>query len=210
MSKNTISPVAKIHDIIGKYMLADGIDLILDLNKSHGIKFIDEKTGDEYIDFFTFFGSSPLGINHPKLNSPEVREVLGSAAVNKPSNSDVYSSYMAEFVETFGNIAKPDYMQYLFFDTEEKWEIISPLKKYFKKIIELDNLTKHSKLLAFEELLKMGDALAEKNPTYYDKLIDQAKEDQLVTIIYTSGSTGVPKGVKLTHRNIISQIDGAR
>jgi L-lysine 6-transaminase len=40
---------------------------------------------------------------------------LGFAAVNKPSNSDIYTTYMAEFVETFANIAKPDYMKYLFF-----------------------------------------------------------------------------------------------
>ena len=56
MLRNTLSPVKQIHEIISNYMLADGFDLILDLNKSHGIKFIDEKTGNEYIDFFTFFG----------------------------------------------------------------------------------------------------------------------------------------------------------
>ncbi len=131
MFKNTLSTVEQIHEIIGKYMLADGFDLILDLNKSHGIKFIDEKTGNEYIDFFTFFGSSPLGFNHPKLNSPEVREVLGSAAVNKPSNSDVYSSYLADFVETFGNIAKPDYMKYIFFVSGGSLAVENGLKVAF-------------------------------------------------------------------------------
>lgn len=48
MLSNTLSPVKQIHEIIGNYMLADGFDLILDLNKSHGIKFTDEKTGNEY------------------------------------------------------------------------------------------------------------------------------------------------------------------
>lgn len=131
MFKNTLSPVEQIHKIIGKYMLADGFDLIVDLNKSHGAKFIDEKTGNEYIDFFTFFGSSPLGFNHPKLNSPEVKEVLGRAAVNKPSNSDVYSSYMADFVETFGNIAKPDYMKYIFFVSGGSLAVENGLKVAF-------------------------------------------------------------------------------
>jgi L-lysine 6-transaminase len=105
----------RVHEIIGKNMLADGFDLVLNLEKSYRNKLVDEKTGETYIDFFTFFASSPLGMNHPKLNSPELREMFGAAAVNKPSNSDIYTKYMADFVGTFSRIAKPDYMKYLFF-----------------------------------------------------------------------------------------------
>ena len=115
MHKGTITPVNQIHETLGKYILTDGFDLVLDLNKSYRNKLVDQKTGNEYVDFFTFFASSPLGLNHPRLNSPEVRETFANAAVNKPSNSDIYTNYMAEFVETFGNFAKPDYMKYLFF-----------------------------------------------------------------------------------------------
>ncbi len=105
----------EVHKVISRHMLADGFEIVLDLKRSRGIKLVDEISGDEYIDFFTFFASSPLGLNHPFLNSEEVRNVLGHAAVNKPSNSDIYTTYMADFVDTFGRIAKPDYMKYLFF-----------------------------------------------------------------------------------------------
>ena len=115
MFNETITPSKNIHQTLRNYMLADGFDLVIDLKKSYGNKIVDGNSGDEYIDFFTFFASSPLGLNHPRINSPEVREILGYAAVNKPSNSDIYSSYMADFVETFGNVALPDYMKYLFF-----------------------------------------------------------------------------------------------
>ena len=115
MFTETINPADSIREVIGKHMLADGFKLILDLKNSYRNKIIDERNGDEYIDFFTFFASSPLGLNHPKLNSDEFREKLSFAAVNKPSNSDIYTSYMAEFVETFNRIAKPEYMKHLFF-----------------------------------------------------------------------------------------------
>ena len=102
-----------VHQILKQYMVADGFEFVLDLKNSHGIYLVDERTGDSYIDFFTFFASSPLGLNHPKLLS--IKDELATVAVNKTSNSDIYSTYMADFVNTFGNIAKPDYMKYLFF-----------------------------------------------------------------------------------------------
>ena len=96
-------------------MLADGFDIVLDLEKSKGVRLIDAKTGDKYLDLFTFFASNALGLNHPKINNPEFREELATASVNKPSNSDIYTQQMASFVNTFAHIAKPDYMKHLFF-----------------------------------------------------------------------------------------------
>lgn len=115
MFTETISPAERVRENISKHMLADGLQLVLDLKNSFRNKIVDERNGDEYIDFFTFFASNPLGMNHPKLNSEDVRENLGYAAVNKPSNSDIYTTQMAEFVDIFGRIAKPDYMKHLFF-----------------------------------------------------------------------------------------------
>jgi L-lysine 6-transaminase len=111
---NTILP-SKVHEVISQYMLADGFDFVLDLENSKGTKIIDAKTGTEYLDFFTFFASSALGMNHPKLCSESVKDELANASINKPSNSDIYTVQMAEFVETFARLAKPDYMKHLFF-----------------------------------------------------------------------------------------------
>lgn len=105
----------EVLNVLSKYMLADGFEIILDLDKSNGCTIVDEVTGDEYHDFFTFFASSPIGLNHPYLNSDEIKNTLGKVAVNKPSNSDIYTTYMAEFVETFAKVAKPDFMKHLFF-----------------------------------------------------------------------------------------------
>ena len=104
-----------VHETLKKYMLVDGFDIVLDLQKSHGVYLVDEKTNDEYLDFFSFFASSPFGMNHPNFNTEEYKEKLLLAAMHKPSNSDIYTSLMAEFVNTFGTIAKPDKFKYLFF-----------------------------------------------------------------------------------------------
>jgi L-lysine 6-transaminase len=107
--------VENVHKVLAKSMLVDGFDLVLDLEKSNGLTIVDEKTGEEYLDFFTFFASSPIGLNHPKINTPEFREELAIAALNKPSNSDIYTIEMAKFVDTFSRIAKPDSFNHLFF-----------------------------------------------------------------------------------------------
>jgi L-lysine 6-transaminase len=108
-------PAAKVFDTIGRHMLVDALDFILDLRKSSGAWLVDAKTGKKYLDFFTFVASTPIGINHPKMLTPEFLERLAYVGVNKPTNSDVYCIEMAEFVETFGRVAKPGYFPYVFF-----------------------------------------------------------------------------------------------
>lgn len=104
-----------VHKTLSRHMLADGFDMVIDLKKSHGAYIYDSRYGKKFLDFFSFFGSSALGMNHPKMMTPEFMEKLAYTAVNKVSNSDVYSVEMAEFVETFGQIAQPDYLPYAFF-----------------------------------------------------------------------------------------------
>jgi L-lysine 6-transaminase len=100
---------------IGKYMLADGFDIIVDLKNSRGCRLVDAVTGRAYLDFFNFFASCPIGVNHPKMLAKETQEKLLSAAVNKPSNSDFYTVEMAEFVETFATKTLPPELMHLFF-----------------------------------------------------------------------------------------------
>jgi L-lysine 6-transaminase len=107
---------AAVHASIGRHLLADGYDLVLDLDRSRGSVLVDERDGTEYLDLFTFFASSALGMNHPALAKDE--EFLGElarVAVNKPSNSDVYTVPMARFVETFARVLGDPALPHLFF-----------------------------------------------------------------------------------------------
>jgi len=121
----------KVHETLGKYILADGMNLVLDLKKSHGSQIYDLKTGKYKLDCFSFFGSAPLGTNHPKLYNPEFIKKIGEVAVNKPTNSDIYTVEMAEFVDTFAEIAVPSFFKHLFFVSGGALAIENGLKTAF-------------------------------------------------------------------------------
>jgi long-chain acyl-CoA synthetase len=55
----------------------------------------------------------------------------------------------------------------------------------------------------FSELVEIGKSFTGK--MFHDRLL-QTRPDDLATILYTSGTTGVPKGVMLSHRNIVSNV----
>ena len=110
----TISP-SEVHSVLSSHMLADGFAIVFDLEKSHGTYVYDSRTNRTLLDYFTFFASGAIGMNHPKLREPSFIEKLGKVAVNKTSNSDAYTVEMAEFVETFARTAQPSYLPYAFF-----------------------------------------------------------------------------------------------
>jgi L-lysine 6-transaminase len=109
-------PPSAVHDILAQHLLVDGMDLVLDLTSSRGSTLVDARDGTPYLDLFTFFASSALGMNHPGLTDDEqFRADLLVAALNKPSNSDVYSVPMARFVETFARVLGDPRLPHLFF-----------------------------------------------------------------------------------------------
>ena len=106
----------EVHETIARHMLADGFDFVLDLHASRGSTIVDARDGTRYLDLFTFFASSALGMNHPALaDDADFVAELGTTAVNKPSNSDVYSVPMARFVDTFARVLGDPALPHLFF-----------------------------------------------------------------------------------------------
>ncbi len=114
-SAKNIGP-AQVHDVLKRHMLVDGYPFVLDLAASRGSWLVDAVTNDHYLDFFSFFASSPLGLNPPQLvEDPKFMSRLGAIAVNKPANPDVYTVEYARFVDTFTRVLGDPALPHLFF-----------------------------------------------------------------------------------------------
>jgi L-lysine 6-transaminase len=103
-----------VHASLGRHMLVDGFDLVLDLEKSQGRRLWDARASRWILDLFSCFATLPVGLNHPKMRDPGFVAKLTRAALTNPTNSDVYTIEMAEFVATFGRHAMPAYLPHLF------------------------------------------------------------------------------------------------
>jgi L-lysine 6-transaminase len=111
----TVAP-QNVQTVLSKHVLADGFDLTFDMEKSKGVHIYDSKNKRTLLDFFTCFASVPLGYNHPKMvNDEEFKKNLMLAALTNPSNSDIYTTQYAQFVETFDRVGIPEYLPHAFF-----------------------------------------------------------------------------------------------
>src|SRR5471032_117486 len=81
-----------VHQVLSRHMLADGYDIVMDLRKSKGSWVFDSRRGRHILYFFSNFASCPIGYNHARLETPEFRERILEAAINKPANSDIYTT----------------------------------------------------------------------------------------------------------------------
>lgn len=86
-------------------------------------------------------------------------------------------------------------------DVLEKVKAIQSKVKNLKEIYSFDQLNDCKN---WSEVLEMGDDTS--NQEEVDKIKATVKPDDLATLIYTSGTTGRPKGVMLSHNNIVSNV----
>lgn len=117
----------------------------------------------------------------------------------------------------------PDQVAYILNDSDATIlfvENLSQLKKVqqvwasckmLKYIIVMDDTEVDDKnVLTLSELMSKGDTYRKKAPEAYEKRWKARTGDDLLTLIYTSGTTGNPKGVMLTHGNLVSNCCDAK
>ena len=214
----TISP-QNVHETLSKHMLVDGFDFVLDLKKSKGCQIYDSKTGKYFLDCFSFFASAPLGCNHPKLSNPEFIKKIGKVAVNKPTNSDIYTVEIAEFVDSFTKHVVPDYFTHLFFISGGALAIENGLKTAFdwkvRKNIEKGKSEKlGTQIIHFKEAfhgrsgytLSMTNTFNQDKIKYFTKFNWPRIINPKITFPLNEGNL---RAVKETETQAVSQIEAA-
>src|SRR5438093_13141388 len=95
---------SKVLETIERHVLLDGFKVVVDLDKSRGSYLYNAVDDRRLIDLYGFFGSMPVGFNHPHFDEPDVRRDLFRAGKVKIANSDIYSVGYSEFVATFERV----------------------------------------------------------------------------------------------------------
>ncbi|WP_223034960.1 AMP-dependent synthetase/ligase [Hanstruepera marina] len=117
----------------------------------------------------------------------------------------------AQNVPIYPTISKEDY-QYILNHSEATYCFVSD-KEIVEKLNAIKNNTKLKGVYTFDdvigesnwkEVLELGKD--DSNQDVVEDRKSQVKPDDLATLIYTSGTTGTPKGVMLSHNNIVSNV----
>jgi long-chain acyl-CoA synthetase len=107
-------------------------------------------------------------------------------------------------------ILKDSGARVLFIQNQAKFERVKDLLEdcpALERIIFFDaDGVKDDSASTFSELIESGRELSGRSPNLSEELARAVKPEDLATIIYTSGTTGEPKGVMLTHTNLVTNL----
>ncbi len=117
----------------------------------------------------------------------------------------------------------PDSVRYILSDSSARVFFLQDLETYERILLAINECRSIEKIVFFDpswvqtenavslkDLEAAGERLRSEQPPLPDMLLDAAEPNDVATLIYTSGTTGEPKGVMLTHTNLISNtIDAA-
>ena len=123
--------------------------------------------------------------------------LLTVGAVNVP----IYPTISAQDYEYILNHSES---QYCFVSDKEVYDKVMAVKKNIKSLKKVYSFDQINGCAHWSELLDIGKDKPHQETVQKRK--DEVNPADLATIIYTSGTTGVPKGVMLSHHNVVSNV----
>lgn len=147
-----------------------------------------------------------IGENRPEWVYSDMA-IIGIGAVNVPlypiSTADTIQ-YILDDSESVGIIVSNKFHMNKVLKVRDK---LSKLK--FIVVMNNEDFSEHENVYNFSQVQELGKEYKKENPNLFKENLKLAEKDELATIIYTSGTTGEPKGVMLTHYNIMSNVNAA-
>jgi len=118
-------------------------------------------------------------------------------------------------VPVYANMSEDDYnyvlnhaeVKYVFVSNQDLYDKVAAVKSKVPSIVEVFSFEKLANVKHWLEVLELGKSVEKENPGIKEELQrikDGISKDDLATLIYTSGTTGLPKGVMLSHWNLVS------
>ncbi len=116
----------------------------------------------------------------------------------------------------------PEQIKFIVEDSDSTMVIFSDINQWKKLSMIRDSLPAvkyyitfldeppSKEVITLKNLIELGKNYEKEFPDLFDKKLKEGSENDLMTIIYTSGTTGVPKGVMLSHRNLISNVTAVK
>jgi len=155
-------------------------------------------------------GLLPLGIANQVLE-PEQQEKIAIIAPNRPEwmIADIGVQLTGAVLTPVYPTISPVDLIYVLNESGVKIIFIANQEIYDRFKDAFNSIPTLTHIYSFEEIdgVKNWKELINKNLSPDESVIDRIKPETLATIIYTSGTTGDPKGVMLSHHNIVSNVD---
>lgn len=140
-----------------------------------------------------------ISTNRPEWNFVDYA-CLQTASINTPIYPTISEHDLNHIIKDAG-------VTWFFVENEELYTKVKSCEAA-NSIKEIFCFTQTENLRCLSELLELGKS--HPHPEELQKRMDAVQVDDMATLIYTSGTTGNPKGVMLSHRNFVSNVEGTR
>ncbi|MFC2110939.1 AMP-dependent synthetase/ligase [Bacteroidota bacterium] len=175
----------KVNGVWKKYSISEYIEIVN--NISYGLLQLGVEKGQKI---------ATITYNCPEWNFLDIA-IQQVGAIHVPIYPTISESDY-EYILNHGEVV------YVFVSGDELYRKIKNVLPNIPSIRDIYTFKKTDSYKHYGELIELGEA--NPNPQQLQEIKESVQKDDIVTLIYTSGTTGEPKGVMLTHNNIISNV----